>query len=243
MSIKDYYAILGIPTRESQTGIKGAFRELAQRYHPDRAGVHSTKRFQDITEAYQTLGDRQRRAAYDQSRQRAAEEIPVRPAEPEWGAPAEPFEARPEDFRHDQSRRPAAQFSVMDDFIGTSPLHEAVFHAFRKSFDDKRPRKFARLDPLNLVIGLSREEARSGVDMTLGVPVVSPCADCHGSGRLWLYACWRCRGSGWVTSEDAVRVRIPAMVEDGTLIEVPLRGLGIESVYLRLLVRVAEYGI
>jgi len=243
VSRKDYYAILGIPTRENQTGIKGAFRELAQRYHPDRAGVHSTKRFQDIAEAYQTLGDRERRAAYDQSRRRAAEETPVHPAEPAWGVPVEPFEAQPEAFQDDQPRRPSARFSVMDDFIGTSPLHEAVFHAFRKSFDDRRPRKFARLDPLNLVIGLSREEARSGVDMTLGVPVVSPCAHCHGSGRLWLYACSRCRGGGWVTSQDAVQVRIPAMVDDGTLIEVPLRGLGIESVYLRLLVRVAEYGI
>ncbi len=243
MSRKDYYAILGIPTRESQIGIKGAFRELAQRYHPDRAGVHSTKRFQDIAEAYKTLGDRERRAAYDRSRRRAGEETPPRPAEAKWDTPVEPFEADPEDFQRHPTRRPSGQFSVMDDFVGTSPLHETIFNAFRKCFDDRHPRKFTRLDPLNLVIGLSREEARSGVDVTLGVPVVSPCAHCHGSGHLWLYSCSRCGGTGWVTSEDAVQVRIPAMVDDGTVIEIPLRGLGIESVYLRLLVRVAEYGI
>jgi len=243
MSRKDYYAILGISTKETQHGVKDAFRELAQRYHPDRAGVHSTQRFQDIAEAYQTLGDRARRAEYDAYRRRSRAETTVRPVEPLWDVPAEPFDAEPVTMDRHRARRPSRQFSVMDDLVGSSPGRDRVFDAFRQSFDDRWRRKSARLDPLNLAIGLSREEALSGVDVTLNVPIVSACVDCHGTGRLWVYACSRCGGSGRQMSENAVHLRIPPMVDDDTLFEVPLNGPGIENIYLRLLVRVADHGI
>jgi curved DNA-binding protein len=67
MKYKDYYAILGVERAASEADIKKAYRRLAQKYHPDvskEAGAE--ERFKEIAEAYQTLKDRQKRAAYDQ---------------------------------------------------------------------------------------------------------------------------------------------------------------------------------
>lgn len=67
MKYKDYYDALGLKRGASEAEIKAAYRKLARKYHPDvskekDAEVH----FKEIAEAYQTLKDKEKRAAYDQ---------------------------------------------------------------------------------------------------------------------------------------------------------------------------------
>lgn len=64
---KDYYSILGLKKNASASEIKQQFRKLALKYHPDRnAGDRQTEaRFKEISEAYEVLGDREKRAKYD----------------------------------------------------------------------------------------------------------------------------------------------------------------------------------
>jgi curved DNA-binding protein len=59
----DYYNILGVNRGTSSEEIKKAYRKLAAKHHPDRGG--NTAEFQKIQEAYDTLGDDQKRAEYD----------------------------------------------------------------------------------------------------------------------------------------------------------------------------------
>lgn len=59
----DYYKILGINEKASQDEIKKAYKKLAMKNHPDRGG--DTKKFQEISQAYDTLGDEQKRQQYD----------------------------------------------------------------------------------------------------------------------------------------------------------------------------------
>jgi len=62
----DYYEVLGVTKDASKDDIKKAYRKLAQKYHPDRyEGDDANTKFQEINKAYQTLGDDQQRAAYD----------------------------------------------------------------------------------------------------------------------------------------------------------------------------------
>lgn len=61
--MSDYYDTLGVPKTASQDEIKRAFRKLASQHHPDKGG--DTKKFQEIQAAYETLGDEQKRAAYN----------------------------------------------------------------------------------------------------------------------------------------------------------------------------------
>lgn len=59
----DHYATLGVPKNATQDEIKKAYRKLAAQHHPDRGG--DTARFQEISAAYDTLGDEKKRAQYD----------------------------------------------------------------------------------------------------------------------------------------------------------------------------------
>ena len=66
MKYKDYYETLGVKRDASDAEIKSAYRKLARKYHPD---VNKTKeaeeKFKDINEAYEVLGDKQKRQRYD----------------------------------------------------------------------------------------------------------------------------------------------------------------------------------
>jgi curved DNA-binding protein len=67
MKYKDYYASLGLERGASEEDIKKAYRRLARKYHPDvskEAGAE--EKFKEVAEAYQTLKDPEKRAAYDQ---------------------------------------------------------------------------------------------------------------------------------------------------------------------------------
>lgn len=62
---KDYYKILGVEKGANAEDIKQAFRKLAHKYHPDKQGGDEAK-FKEINEAYQVLGNADKRKQYDQ---------------------------------------------------------------------------------------------------------------------------------------------------------------------------------
>jgi len=62
---KDYYNILGVSRTATKDEIKRAYRRLAHQYHPDKNGGDDRK-FKEINEAYQILGNDQKRQQYDQ---------------------------------------------------------------------------------------------------------------------------------------------------------------------------------
>ncbi len=68
MSKKDYYEVLGVNRDASEEDIKKAYRKLAMKFHPDRNpdNPKAEEHFKEAKEAYETLSDGQKRAAYDQ---------------------------------------------------------------------------------------------------------------------------------------------------------------------------------
>ena len=67
MKYKDYYAILGVERSADAAEIKTAYRKLARKYHPDVSKeADAEARFKDVSEAYNTLKDAEKKAAYDQ---------------------------------------------------------------------------------------------------------------------------------------------------------------------------------
>jgi len=71
---QDYYAVLGVPASATQDEIKKAYRKLAAKHHPDKNpnDPKAAETFKGISEAYQTLGDAEKRKQYDEMRRLGA---------------------------------------------------------------------------------------------------------------------------------------------------------------------------
>ena len=67
MSESDYYKILGVDKKASDSDIKKAYRKLAMKYHPDhtKGDKKAEEKFKKISEAYAVLSDKEKRQQYD----------------------------------------------------------------------------------------------------------------------------------------------------------------------------------
>jgi curved DNA-binding protein len=69
VKFRDYYEVLGVPRTATAEAIKRAYRQLARKHHPDLAPrdqrAEAAERFKDLGEAYDVLGDPEKRAKYD----------------------------------------------------------------------------------------------------------------------------------------------------------------------------------
>lgn len=84
MKYKDYYAILGVDRGAKPDDIKKAYRKLARKYHPDVSKEpDAEEKFKEMAEAYETLKDPEKRAAYDQLGRHAPGQDFQPP--PDWG--------------------------------------------------------------------------------------------------------------------------------------------------------------
>jgi curved DNA-binding protein len=127
---KDYYKILGLERSATQDEIKRAFRKLARKHHPDVAKEPDAEaRFKEVSEAYEVLGDAEKRAAYDQLGKTWQSGQEFRPP-PNWDAGFE--------FSGASSER--GQFSdFFDTLFGGMHRREAPFRreaAFRARGED-----------------------------------------------------------------------------------------------------------
>lgn len=231
MARQDYYVILGIPRGESCAGIQAAFRDLLRRHHPARGGRRAIPRFHDVLEAYHVLSDPARRASYDNGLWREEADEAARPSRPVLPSPSR--------------RRPPVEplspepVSLMRDFHATRPSREEIADRVRSNFEPRRDSR-QELDALRLEVVIGPEQAEAGGTLSLGVPVFVPCSGCHGAGRVMAYRCSECMGSGMREEERPARIYIPPAIEDGTIFQVPLSGLGISNLYLEVRVRVAS---
>lgn len=166
MKYKDYYATLGVERGASADDIRKAYRKLAQRFHPDVSKEpKAEERFKEIAEAYQTLKDPGKRAAYDQlgSGWQAGQEF--RPP-PDWE----------QHFRRDAGFG-GGGFSFED--LDLADLFESLSAGGRRG---GRPRPGAPVAGADyeVTVHLSLEDAHRGtqVDLSLNVPEVD------GEGRV-----------------------------------------------------------
>ena len=240
MELKDYYCILGVPRTATARDILRAYRDLAKRYHPDRLGPQSTATFQDIVEAYEVLSDPERRRHYNQS---LSEVVDVPPAASPVGSARpqpEPLIPKPYSMRLHRQPDPLVPepMALLSDFGPIRPSFDALYARLLQNFIGRGTPKAARLESLHVEVQLSPYEALQGVIVPVSIPGFVHCTDCRGSGRDWHAQCLSCQGQGMVETEDTVHVPIPPRVREGTLVEVPLPGLGMHHVFLCLHIRV-----
>ncbi len=221
---RNFYVVLGISPDASADAVRAAYRDLAKRYHPDRFGPTGASRFHEVAEAYQVLSDPEsRRAHNDELGFEAPREFPTgEPLVHPLRVEAEPLVAEPISIRGAfHTSRP----SVEEEFFDWTVRH----------FTGTQLPKSGRWQKLHMEVVLSPDEAEIGVVLPIRVPAFSPCRVCGGTGRVWSYRCLECHGEGIVEEMATLRMRIPGMVRDGTVWEVPVLEAGL---YIRVRIRV-----
>jgi hypothetical protein len=219
MAGKDYYLILGVARSETPAGIRARYRDLARTLHPDVAGAQSAGAFREVTEAYAVLVDPSARRRHNIELAARERRPPLGPVS-RSGAPWRPVSLRAEP----QAVRPSL---------------EALLERLARNFTRWDVPKAERPEGLTVEVILTPDEARRGVAVPVGLPGVRRCPDCEGSGRVWLFPCVSCGEQGVVATEQVVQILVPPHVRTGTVVEVPLDGVGVHNLYLRLQVRIA----
>ncbi len=186
---KDYYNILGIPKTSSQDEVKVAFRRLAHQYHPDKATGNEEK-FKELNEAYQVLGNVEKRKQYDQ-----------------FGAT---FDQQGgfgqgmgwEDFmRQARGNTHAGQGqSANFDFGDLGDIFGDLF-GFGRQRSSSRGSRQRRGEDVQIQVNLTFEEATRGVEKEFEVYQRIQCKSCNGNGAepgSKIVECAMCRGQGEV---------------------------------------------
>ncbi len=212
---KDYYAVLGINRGANLNKIKKAYRTVVKRYHPDVAqNQESKERFLEIREAYETLSDETKRKRYDQELERQGSELRIRKVPDIIGRKTPIFDKRERVFS-----------STADEF----------FQGFLPGFFDTDKRRVREKDFYFEAV-LSPLEAAEGGLYPVTVPVVELCPRCGKSGFWGDFFCPVCNGYGRVRSEKEFSLSIPPHVTHGTEIRLSLEDIGVNDVYLNLVV-------
>ncbi len=179
---KDYYSVLGVPKGASEEDIKKAFRKQAHQHHPDKSGGDEAK-FKEINEAYQVLGNKERRARYDQFGSGFENG--------QAGAGAQGFGG----FNGGQG------FNInMDDFGDLFGGLGDIF-GFGSGGQRGSKRRQQRGDDIEVRLEISFLEAVFGAEKPIRLSKHITCAHCQGNGAepgSSVETCPTCQGSGQV---------------------------------------------
>ena len=214
--MKDYYIVLGVTRGADPKKIKDAYRAVVKQYHPDLSGNLSTaEHFMDVKEAYETLGDEEKRKRYDVQLARQGSELRIRRV--------------PEIIRERRSRFEGigSLLTRTDDF----------FSGFLPGFFDVDKRKIREKDLYFEAILTPKEAAEGGLS-PVTVPVLEICPRCGTTGMWESFFCPVCRGYGRVQSKREFSLCIPPGVKHGTEITLSLEDIGLKDTYLNIVVRV-----
>lgn len=223
MRFKDYYKILGVSEKAPPEEIKKSYRRLAKQYHPDAnpGDKAAEERFKEINEAYDIIGDAEKRHKYDQLRFYGR---PDATTNGEW------FSFDPEFLRSHGFGMPGmGGHSPFGSFFGQgfafSDLLRDLF-GFNGIYSDPTPTHTAARN-ITGKIRISFLEAVRGTERTISIRQKKTCPVCQGKGQEGYAPCSRCNGSGQISSKKKIRIRLPAGVESGH--QLRLRGLAAES--------------
>lgn len=241
MAKKDYYDVLGVERGADEKAIKRAYKKLAMQYHPDRTKGDKAKeeKFKEIQEAYEILGDKEKRAAYDQYGHAAFEQGGMGGGGFGGGFSGADFGdifgdmfgdifggggrgrqrvVRGEDLRYD------IQITLEEAVKGTTKDIQINTLAHCDSCDGSGAEKGSKVETCPSCHGSGRVRRQQGFFVTEAV-----CPTCHGSGKKIEKPCKSCHGEGRVHKKKNLSVKIPAGVDTGNQLRLSGEGAAGEN--------------
>lgn len=237
---KDYYETLGVNKNASADEIKSAYRKLAKKYHPDlnKDNPEAAEKFKEVNEAYECLGDEQKRKNYDQFGTADGNQgFNGFGGFGNGGGFGGSFNMDDifnifSGFGSSNSNMGGLQGEDLQTQINLS-FEEAVFGC-TKTFNINRVESCSKCNGTGAKNGTEfttcsecngTGTARYAENTLFGrVVKTGPCRHCNGTGKIIKESCSDCGGSGKKRVNAQVSVNIPAGIDDGQVIT--MRGKG-----------------
>lgn len=257
----DYYETLGVARGADEKELKAAFRKLAMQYHPDRNPGDQTaeSRFKEIGEAYETLRDPQKRAAYDRFGHAAFENGGMGGGGFSGfgggggGGFSDIFEDIFGEMMGGRQRRSGGrergadlrynmEITLEEAFKGKTAQIRVPASLSCTACSGSGAKPGTQPSTCPTCSGHGKVRAQSGF-----FSIERTCPQCQGRGQVIKDPCPKCSGQGRVTEEKSMSVNIPAGIEDGTRIrlanegEAGLRGGPAGDLYIFLSVKPHEF--
>jgi DnaJ-class molecular chaperone len=220
VNYKDYYEVLGVPKNAAGKDIKSAYRKLARKWHPDQNPTNqkeSEEKFKEISEAYEVLGDTEKRRKYDALGS-------------DWSRAAQQAEAqrqyRSQAAGPDASSARGATFSnASGDASGFSDFFDLFFSGTGRRGQTPGAASFGeRGGDLETALDISLAEAFAGGSKSVTLQIEDACPRCGGSGLLNQQVCPQCHGTGRLLQTKNFDITIPKGVRDGQRIRLSGQG-------------------
>lgn len=236
MAAPDYYEILGVKRDVSPDDLKKAFRHLARKYHPDlnKGSKEAEEKFKEINEAYQVLGDPQKKARYDQvghAEFKPGDAAGYKPPSyddlfRDFGL-GDIFDAFSMGSGRTRSRAGAdlrydITISLADAFYGTKNTVTVPHHHMCPTCGGTGAESGSLKEcPTCRGTGEVRSSRKSGSQRMMNI---APCPDCEGRGRIIGKHCPTCHGRGILQKTRKIEVTIPRGIDDGQLLRISGEG-------------------
>ncbi len=256
MAKRDYYDILGVSKSASAEEIKKAYRKLAMEHHPDKHGGADAK-FKELGEAYETLKDPQKKAAYDQFGHAGAQGNPFAGGQGaegfgfdfnNMGGVGDIFDMF---FRGGQGGSGRAQVGRDLQIALTLDFKEAVFGATRDiqlDIDDTCDRCAGSMAEPGTKLKTCPTCDGSGLVTRVQITILGSiqqqvvCETCHGVGEIPEKPCTKCSGTGVVHKSKKITIKIPAGVNNGDTVQMSGQGAATRggkrgNLYVQIMVR------
>jgi molecular chaperone DnaJ len=199
MAQQDYYAVLGVPASASQDEIKKQYRKLAAKHHPDKNpnDPKAADTFKAISEAYQTLGDPDKRKQYDQMRQLGA-----------FGGFGGPRGTGARGAGAPPGGGPNIRFDEFDigGLGGLGDIFSSMFGggagAARPGAGGARSRAPQRGQDVESTLEIPFRTAALGGKVPVELDLNEECGTCHGTGAApgaKMVTCEECKGRGTIS--------------------------------------------
>lgn len=236
-TVRDPYEVLGVPHSASHEDIKAQFRVLAKKYHPDlnTHDANASKLMADLTNAYDLLTDKRRRAEFDRQRSTGSAFSGTTGANAEWVDPSQMFSEFSNIFGRmgrGTSTRPAGRAAVRGADISTSveidfldAMNGCVRPISVRAKETCVPCHGSGARPgtgwtnCKTCNGTGTQRVERGI-MTMGMP----CVRCGGAGQVIEHACVSCKGEGSRVGSKEVIVKIPAGIKSSMELRVQSHG-------------------
>ncbi|HEY1976592.1 MAG TPA: J domain-containing protein [Candidatus Baltobacteraceae bacterium] len=217
MNFRDYYTVLGVPKNAAEKDIKSAYRKLARKWHPDANPNNqheAEEKFKEISEAYEVLGDPEKRKKYDM-------------LGPNWQEAARQAEQQ----RRYRSAGQEFEFNFGPGGAG-APGGPSGFSDFFDMFFSGIGRRQTtqstgfpqRGQDLETTIELGLRDVYDGGKKAVSLQVEDICTRCRGTGTESGHLCIQCHGTGHVLVNKKFEVSIPKGIGDGQRIRLAGQG-------------------